>query len=427
MKAEVASTVVTKTMILLVTAALFVLSPSTAYGKDGDPPTQETKIYWIDEITADGAVIVKEYGLGPTRKVSLPEIEIWKEKLSSYHPSRVFYWDKEPDIKKMLLQNGLARLKDDGTAAPEYIEAQNEAKSQALGMWKASSAGTQPEAKPSLPARILKTLKGLNWRDIGLVAGSLLIGVTGWYGGSAFIGLIRDWRRRYQIACILLGRPSTGKSWLWHRMLYSNLSQEEFHKIDRTEATIRTRSTRSKPMGRYEVTPVYVDTPGAQPGQQLTSMMEDSVKSRRLRRFLRPSRSAWIIVLASTPDKSVTRTTEQTRKTDSAYIEQQLGHLDLPLGFLDSDRMPKPQMVIICLAKFDLFADHAPDDPSSSEVKKQLDGLFKRHISRIQNVCRRRSIPSAKVFCSAVKGWGVPDILASIEAALFGERRRKNA
>lgn len=417
---------------LLLVSIILISSTPTTSSQTPEPQNRNKyiKIFWIERITADGRLILREYDFRSTRSLNVPEIEIWSKKLDTEDPSGFFYWDAEPDLKYTLLRQGLARLKDPTSASIEYIDAEIEAKSKRIGIWAdpPQSSNPPPPSSPdpsSSPSSdethrsFVDKIINWNWKEIGSILIKVILGAITLYGGAAFIKLVTDWRKRHKVPIKFVGLSSTGKSWLWRRLVDPDISDKELEEIDITEFAIDKKEAKPKPMGRYEIFPVYTDMPGGKPGIQVTKLLEGKNKFRRLRRFLIPSKSVWIMMLATTPEKSVERDSDLEQKINSDYIVEQLGHLNLPLGILAAEGTPKPQMVITCIGKFDLFADNSSSDSSSKEARILLEKLFQRHISRIKEECAKQGIPSEILFCSARKGWGANDILRHISKALF--------
>jgi hypothetical protein len=371
---------------------------SFTYAQEGD--SSHPRMYWLERITQDGKLLVQEYNAS-AQTVDTPNLEIWSEKLNTHDPLSSLYWDEKPDFERLLLEQGFAHLKDESTASPDHVLAQNRAKLEGRGLWASSSPlATSP----------LQVIKGI------LTA---FIGFAGLFGGYELIKLILDWLKRRHVPLIMLGRPSTGKSWLWHRLVDPETGLDELKAVKRTELPVVYKPVHTKPMGRYEITPVFIDTPGGKAGEQVNNLLIERNWRQRLRRFLLRQKTIWIIMLATTPDGNTQGKDAWERKVDSPYIEQQLGYLDLPTGLLASRKTLKPQMVIACIGKFDLFADHSPQDSSSQEIRDRLEELFQRHLSRIQDECKNQNVPFKLVLCSALKSWGTDDILRHIEKALF--------
>jgi hypothetical protein len=377
---------------------------------------QYQRIWWADGVTPDGKIIIKGYERSSNFTRDLDGLEIWQDKLGKDNPLKHFYWNTEPDWKLELLSEGAARLKDESKAAQQYIDAQNKAKNSRLGLW---AAIPKPSPSEQIQQKDVEQSSGISLGAIIFGVISIILAVTGWYGGAALIQLIREWRRRHQVPLIFLGRPSTGKSWLWRRLVEPDVTLGELQSILRTETGLKKKMPRSKPLGRFEVVPIYIDTPGGRSGEQVNRLLEEKGLLKWLRRVLIPTKSIWLIMLATTPEKNVNRNSPDDQKIDQAYIEQQLGHLDLPVGMLASSRTPKPQMVITCIGKFDLFSEHSSTDSSSGQVRERLQNVFGRHTSRIELECENQHVPHRLVMCSARQGWGANEVWRHIENAVF--------
>lgn len=375
-----------------------LVSCSTCNGQATEAPDQARKqVFWARKIAPTGKMVIEKYGPSVTTELDLSDLEIWS-KLEKDDPLTYFYFDTEPDWKWLLLSKGYARLKDEGKASSQYVAAQNKAKEAHLGLWADDNTDG-----------ILTTLK---------IVGSIVFGLISLWGGASLYRALRDWRKWHQVPLILLGRPSTGKSWLWHRLVDPDVSVAELEQIPRGVVAKR-KTMRTKPLGRYEITPIPIDTPGGQSGEQVNVLMEERSLLRRLVRLLVRAKSVWLFTLSTTPERHIDRNSTDEAKVDEYYIEQQLGHLDLPVGMLSSKRTPKPQMVIVCIAKFDVFAEHEPRSPFSKEVSEKLSGLFMRHTSLVETECKNQNIPFKIIMCSAREGWGMNEIWRQVENAIF--------
>jgi hypothetical protein len=168
-------------------------------------------------------------------------------------------------------------------------------------------------------------------------------------------------------------------------------------------------------MGRYEVSPVYIDLPGGSPEHHINAILRRPLTGTGL--FSREV-SVWIILLATTA-RAVTRSSSREEKIDELFIQQQLGYLNLPIGMLLADRVPKPQMVIIAISKSDLFSEKDARDAEAT-----IGGIFRMHIASVQKACAGRKIPSRVVYCSALEGWNTDVVLRCIESSVFASPRR---
>ena len=187
---------------LSVLILVFLTSCTVSYAQESPTPSQGQKqVFWARKLTATGKIVIEKFGSTSTKEVDLSDLEIWQSKVDSDDPLRFLYFDNEPDWKLLLLSNGYARLKDESKAATQYVTAQNTARDSRAGLWAESDATESGSWKAV--------------KSIVLILLTAVLGVTGWWGGAAIYHAVRDWQRWHQVPLILLGRPSTGKSWLW--------------------------------------------------------------------------------------------------------------------------------------------------------------------------------------------------------------------
>lgn len=400
-------------------------------GQESRSSDESPKIYWVESITSDGKLVLREYSVTTTHILEFPELEIWSNSLGKKDPFSM-YMGTIPDFKLKLLQSGIARLRDESSAPSQYADAQKFAKTHGYGMWPktgpsprltatatpAAIASQPPAPSPTAqasPYDLIGEITSWNWDRIFRI---FLI-VLGLIGIAPLVKLFLLWRRRYQVPLIFVGLRSTGKSWLWNRISDPQITEDELDKIPPTEAIIKKKSLGKKPMGKYEIIPVYYDVAGGEAGQQATTLLEYNRRFWRLRRLLIPKKSVWLLMLATTQDKTVTINSPFDKKVEQPFISEQLGHLYLPLGVLSSKVTPKPNMVITCIGKFDLFAAANPNDTTARDAKNQLEEIFRSHLSRVRQECQAMSVPTEVVYCSAKKAWGNENILRLIEKALY--------
>lgn len=414
----------------------FWLLPAFAQNS-AESPGVAAKLFWVERITEDGTLILREYGLSSTQSLNFTDIEVWPKSLGKYDPFFSTYSGTPPDFKLKLLANGYARLRDENSAASEYVKAQNEAKAKGYGMWPKPAppsaspgasnsaspehAKTDPAPSPSVEPssldgvnRVIGVIQSWNWWNI-LKGFGALIGIIGL---AEIVKLIRAWRRRHKVPLVLVGLPSTGKTWLWESIADAEMSITEKEKIKRTEHTTK-KATSKVPMGKYEIVREGIDTPGGQPGEQAASLLDGNRRFQRLRMLFVPQKRVWLIVLATTPDKRVHMGSPWEEKVNPLFVQEQLGYLNLPLGLLGSKVTLKPQMVIICIGKFDLFANAKPTDTSTKSERAQVEAIFKEHVSRISKECQDNGVKVERVVCSAKENWGVNDISRHIQKTLY--------
>jgi hypothetical protein len=365
-------------------------------------PECEHDLYWIESLSKDNARLCHYTNL-KTESVQIRGITIWQRKLDITDPLGKIYWVK-PDLTLELLREGYAQLDDPQQSVIPYQETENDARSVGKGMWSGDRATTA--GSPFTESEITNYVHTLGK--------FLLDGIAFWGGLSAVlitIGLAWRYLHRRPIPILLLGVDSSGKTWLWASINDPNISHQDFLSLrTRTTVTQVRVAEKRKPMGRYELRPVYIDTPGGSPGSQTMELL-------KRRRFSYP-KCVWVIVL-STTRQDVNYSNSESEKIAVDYIAEQLGYLALPLGMLMAPRTPKPEMVIAAISKFDLFSMHDPTDPLSSQAQEQLSSLFSKHTERLSEACKRAGVPFGWVTCSALKHWKTDRILTYIEKALF--------
>lgn len=435
-------------IILVLIVPIAFLSSTFAQGV-----MEYSKIFWAERVTTDGKLIVNEYKLIATQEVNISDLELWS-KTPNTGPLGVIYWQK-PNFKQELLKTGLARLKDENSADPQLRDIQYTAKTLRKGMWSLSPTVTShpsltktphstptprptstpistatltptpnptatptPIPTPSRIERMIKNISDTDWLRLTKNILKFFIAAIGFYGGAEALKFIKAWLNRRRVSLIMLGLPATGKSWLWKRLSDPEITQDDLREI-KTSDSVQKKERGSLPMGHYEIIPEFIDTPGGRPDEQLDNIL-NLKRQKWLHRKLAQRKIIWIIMLSTTPNASVQRENTWDEKIDREYIAKQEGFLALPLSVLSSSRTVKPQMVITCIGKFDLFADHPPHDSSSQKVKEHLGKLFQKHIDKIAHECEKQDVPFKSIFCSALMKEGDCDrVLKEIQRALF--------
>lgn len=351
---------------------------------------QSQIVYWIESIEPTGEATLHTYKESEIRKNDLPSIQVWEQKIGTQDPMHLMYWTREPDITYELLRSGYARLRDERSATQIYKEAQFAAKNARLGMW------NLPHPKPDWE-RLLTLYGGI---------GAVLAGL------SAVLAFVLQIYRRRKVPLLFLGPSSVGKTWLWARIRDADISHDDLMRLDRTDVTMRESASEALPMGRYEVKPIYIDTPGGQQGWQASELLR--------KHWLFPRRVVWILLLSTTRLKAASRNSRDDEKIDRDYVSEQLGYLYLPLGFLAAPKAQKPSLVITVISKFDLFSERDPTTPEARPAKDQLESnVFGRHIAMIREECKRARVDFKLEHCSALNGWRTESINRHIRQVLF--------
>lgn len=402
---------------VLLTCSIIVFS-SPSIGQQAKD-TFDSKMFRIVKIGSDDKLSIRNYTLSAeVINIDLSELDLTDYARNYLSNGRLFTGESIPDFKLILLEKGYATLKTQKKHSAIYSKAQEDAEKAHVGIWKLP---TLPSQKPTPESA--SNSNNFNWSQFfGWLIG-IIFTVVSLFGGSALIEYFNRWKRRNRVSLILVGRPATGKSWLWSRLIDPTISDAEQLRIMRNPQTKKKISCQAKLMGPYEITPVYTDVPGGDPGQQVDAFFQGKKVNNGLDRFLKPNKSVWIIMLSTTPDEQVTFSSNDNLKIDRSYIDQQLGHLDLPIGIIKSNDTPSPCMVILCMSKFDLFSSTPPNiDQNSKNAQSMLSNTFGKHIEAIKDTCKGKGIPFEIIFCSASKeNWGAEKILGYVERALLNK------
>ncbi len=373
---------------------------------------------WVSKSTIDGAFFINIFEVKKIQKIDFSDLDISSEKLDKTDPLDTIFFNElnEVNLRKYLLKSGFAKLRKEELANNDDIEAQHYAQRHKVGLW--SNMTDKPPIKDKEPpSKKDKSPEKFYWQVFGE---NVLQFTREWGGIGAFIaslyGLwkgIQFYHKRRKLTLLFLGARSSGKSTLFKRLFTPNEKPRECNSPETTPKTAAT-TDKTKPWGRYEVTPIYVDTAGGAPHEQMTEMLRHD---NFLTKLIRPNRYVWIIMLATT-EKRVTMKDLEEKKIDSGFISEQLGYLALPIAMLQMVNIPKPDMIVICLSKFDLFSEHEPFHTASAEAKKLFENLFAEHTKRIKSATGK-NIPVVVESCSACEDWRVKNIKDAIEEKLF--------
>ncbi len=376
--------------------------------------------YRLIEVT-ETEFVYQIFAFQEERRLDLSDLEVWPNIVGT-EPIGLMFWN-EPDLKYRLLEKGFARLRNEANSPSIYIEAQESAKQQGLGMWYVPPVESTPvpdatdstSSKLSPIALVLGFISLIPWKSIA----NLALVAVGLFGGYELVMLVIGWFKRHRVTFIMAGEPATGKSWLWARLLTPNITVQELKQIESSKR-VTTKSARTLPMGRFDIVPKLVDLPGRS-SSDLVDQFLDQKRFRFLQKLLIPQKRVWVLLVSTTPKNNVTRDSSESDKVDTGYIREQLGALRTAAGFLGSRNVPKPDCVILCVSKFDLFATMASSDSASDEARNKVTGFFSAHIERVKLQCEQKRIPFRFVIVSALKGWDTDQILRHVESALYGK------
>jgi hypothetical protein len=282
-------------MVLLLTSVHTFL-----FGIANAKPDSLHGFFKVESISADSSVVVTEFRPYSGRRTQVTDLVIWKRYIGIDDPLSCFFAE-EPDVRMELIVRGIARLRDTFDKTSAYAIAQSKARAEGIGLWPAP----KPDTHTPVRAKTASDRTGHQTVPWGRIKELILF-----YGGlgtviAAAAALIR-WLslliRRRRLLLIFLGLQSAGKSWLWSRMINPEITHQELNAIPRSQVPTK-RAKRSLPMGRYEVTPLFHDLPGAKPEEHINALLGGKGFWARL--FSRRRVTIWIIQLATTESSTV--------------------------------------------------------------------------------------------------------------------------
>lgn len=317
------------------------------------------------------------------------------------------------DVAREVLANGIAKISNPKEVPVIYRKAEDEARSNGKGLW------PMPRWWETTSVQVLLALGGF----VGL-------------GGFAeFYNLLKGFRNRKSIVVLFMGRPSTGKSWVWARLEDPEISRSVLEGIDKTEG-MRKGEFPLLMRGEYTLLPTCIDTAGNDPA----TIVRESLTPRRwfnhLQRWTFPKKYIWLIMLSTVERKGVARNSPDSEKVNDIFIAEQLGYMDLPKGLIQANGGRGPIAVFFCITKVDLFFDSNPKAGSMSDRDraefKQLSNRFDPHINAVKAISSEEDKREAKedrrdpifyvVYISAAEGWGLDILERKMNECIFQGR-----
>jgi hypothetical protein len=306
------------------------------------------------------------------------------------------------DFRELLLENGLAIIKDVTKAKERDLEAQNRAKSENLGFWK-----TTTNSKNGW------TILGLKLWNIILILGSLgILSTISQY-------LYKKFFIEKKVSLLFIGLPACGKTTFIKRLKNPKISEKEL--LNTTPSTAYESHSSSNVIRRakYEIYPRIGDTPGTRP-----DIILDKVYASKLNKVF-TFRNACLLVLLSPfinngVENNKVKKYDINKDIDFEFISEQLGYIKgLVKGILRSVKTRKPKVLILFINKFDLISDYPPGDSVSLSLTKVIENVFSKHIQEIKIICDNLRIPCEIVIGSPVKKWNVEETLDIIVEKLY--------
>jgi len=374
---------------------------------------------YVDLEIKDGKLVYTVYKSVEVKAVDLSDLEIW-EQTPTNNPVNVFVSnDPEIEFKVVMLKKGLAKLKDGIVHQDKLLNAQEEAKQRGTGLWKETKV-QEKDTEKSTSGSSINSSESFNWLINKIIS-------IAWYilPLSGLIGLITilfKFFKRRKLYIVLLGSRSSGKTTIFRRLFHPEDKPEECSSPKTTIKTQKKIANEQHNWGRYEVTPVYVDTAGGKFGEQASEMLKRDSLLKKF--FFKSSKYVWVITLAPTDNSKVSKDSEDKDKKNEQFISEQFGYLSLPVAFLTGktnsafgkqSSLATPDLVMLCINKSDLFSN----SPNDNEGKKKIEELFKKHITLIETTCKGGSFKFNCKIISACEGWDVHLVKRVIEKELY--------
>jgi len=374
-------------------------------------------------------------------------------------------FDSPPDFKLLLIQRGWATLKDPSHATQQYRAAQSQAeqeqqasekarkeqeqrsqieKAQEAAQQKAAEEAEQRKLQeeeqkraqgPSTAERLWDKLSSLFSAALASVSVVLIrflhwlrsiwlwivsIGLASIFANkiiSLFTRLYHRIRFERRIRLLFIGLSSTGKSAIKTRLVNPDISREEILNPSENRPTSELRTDRRNECVRADGFMIFPECRDV-PGSEYSAVWDELAKTARWRYH-----TGLVVPLSLTGSDRL----NTSRTWDENYIESQLVYIQFVAGFLKSHIYPKPKIVIIFLAKFDLLSERSPNDKSSQGEKANLEERFRAHIDIIRDACVKNDIPFETIVGSAAANWNVEQIVKVVGRRLYARKplRRK--
>lgn len=395
----------------LILLGIFITTSVFALGSD--PP--EHKIAVVS-VTNDQLTYVV-YDINSKQTLDLSDL-ILSEQItkSGTIPSQLnFNWSELPDFKLLLLQAGLAKLKNPEISDEKYRNAQEKAQAENKGIW-----SKPPSPQPQSPSPIQTPNNGPTfWEGVGQSLTSIGNFLWNWINLLAPIGIIGVlltflstyfYKRFYiqrRIRLMFLGEPSSGKTALYCRILDPKIDKQKVLELTPTEAFKFYKMKKHISHGRFEIYPQLKDISGS----AFSTVWDEFTGSYFTRSH------ALVVVLSTTKMNSK----DTNIVTDEKYLYMQLGYIQAFIeGAMGARKTNKPKVVILFLNKFDLYAAYPPTDSAVIETRDMFRKLFEEHIRSAELALKKANIPCHIILGSALENWNCELIVEIIGKELYG-------
>ena len=322
-------------------------------------------------------------------EIDLSNLILYVENGAEYcieNPENIY---DDDEIRKILLENGLAELKNVNIAVNEEIEAQNRAIKKQNGVWNEEKSNKiKLHSIFNTIFRFLDSYLGkvLKWFVVSIGAGSVLL---------LIVKKILAYRK---IDTIFMGGISSGKTTIIRRFEDPNITEGRL-RAEATSTKSRKVSKGSRiPSGNKDIYPQLYDNPG----NELGKMMDE------LKRFVfnKSEKRVVVYVISFTKDN-------KQFNDDQEYINKEIIRAATLIQILKTSKaIKRANKIIVFFNKCDLIYKNEED------YIKDEDNDYIRIRDMYKDIDELKIISSyadCVLYGSAIKGWGISKLVDNIK------------
>lgn len=360
-----------------------------------------SKYYMIVSKSKDNNIRVE---LGEEQKIydnksdsiSLDNLEIISTDVAFHHS---FYAENSnietltAEVREYLLLSGYAKLEDSKIATKAEKEAQTYAKDKKLGIWDSVNESKPVAKNEKKPDEKYKIFSNQWWKKTGKFLKEHAVQIIELLAGLGFFTLvirmlIRFLRTRKRII-FWGGANSAGKTTMVLAIRNPEASMEDLLNQSPTLDKKRKRVIRDDSNKKIVLKMDLLDSPGHEL-QNSIDTLTFTIADRILRR-------KYILVLVVAPTKN-----NQIRNDiDEDYIKEQFITISIFwAAVLKAQKIIKPKRVVLFISKCDLY-----------DSRKEMEGLFDKHIELLKKVCEESMIPFQSIAGSVIDKSGMTDLM----------------
>ncbi len=300
----------------------------------------------------------------------------------------IIYDDTE--IRKMLLEKGLAEIENKDLATKEEIILEKNAIENKVGIWKDSVSSSEVTSH-SLINNFLNIIENNMFKIIKWILCSVI-------GVGTIITGIKKIVNRKKIDVIFFGEKNSGKTTLVKRLNKSHMTEAEL--------SVESTSTKGQEVlkidrvahGKKDIIPILYDNPGDDIGQ-----MVDAINKYKFSK----SENKIVVIVISNPYNNDAN--KQLTNLEVCRAEM------FAKAVKESKSLKKVKKVIVYINKCDLIY---ADEEQFLRNKVQIDLIYRRTYNYYNKLCL---IADEVIFGSALKGWEVQGLKEAITK--LGERK----